>query len=292
MPDQLNEAGQVSGYSYRYNGGSTDLGHSAWLYDGATTIDIGLTGSEHTRNDGYKYSYRRPTERGGAGQRVLLSLQRRQHRFGPQCLALRRRDHDRHRPHRQRTHPQRRLQIQRCLQPTERGGAGHRVFRSLQRRQHRFGPQCLALRRRDHDRHRPHRAPNTPATTATNTAIADATERGGAGHRVLRSLQRRQHRFGPKCLALRRHDHDRHRPHGQRAHPQRRLQIQRCRPTERGGAGQRVSPIATTAAAPNWARMPGSTTRCSTKPSRCNFPRAAMVMLTAPRRTWVKTAWS
>ena len=27
-------------------------GYSAWLYDGATTINIGLTGTEHTRNDG------------------------------------------------------------------------------------------------------------------------------------------------------------------------------------------------------------------------------------------------
>jgi hypothetical protein len=27
------------------------------LYDGASTLDIGLTGAEHTRNDGYKYSY-------------------------------------------------------------------------------------------------------------------------------------------------------------------------------------------------------------------------------------------
>jgi hypothetical protein len=52
----LNEAGQVVGYSYRYNGGSTQLGQSAWLYDGATTYDIGLNDSEFTRNDGYKYS--------------------------------------------------------------------------------------------------------------------------------------------------------------------------------------------------------------------------------------------
>jgi hypothetical protein len=55
-PTELNEAGQVRGYSYRYNGGSTALGLSAWLYNGSTTIDIGLTGSEHTRDDGYKYS--------------------------------------------------------------------------------------------------------------------------------------------------------------------------------------------------------------------------------------------
>jgi hypothetical protein len=53
---QMNETGQVRGYSSRYNGGSTDLSQSAWLYNGTTTIDIGLTDLEHTRNDGYKYS--------------------------------------------------------------------------------------------------------------------------------------------------------------------------------------------------------------------------------------------
>jgi hypothetical protein len=54
---RLNESGRVLGYANRYNGGSKDLGTSVWLYDGATTRDIGLTGSEHTRNDGYKASY-------------------------------------------------------------------------------------------------------------------------------------------------------------------------------------------------------------------------------------------
>ena len=53
---QLNEAGQVRGISDRYNGGSTYLGQSAWLYDGATTIDIGLTGGEYTRMTATKYS--------------------------------------------------------------------------------------------------------------------------------------------------------------------------------------------------------------------------------------------
>lgn len=51
---QLNEAGQVIGSSGRYNGGSTNLGKSAWLYDGSRTVNIGLTGAEHTRNDGLK----------------------------------------------------------------------------------------------------------------------------------------------------------------------------------------------------------------------------------------------
>jgi hypothetical protein len=54
--EQLNEAGQVSGYAYLYNGGNTQLGQSAWLYDGTNTVHIGLTGAEHTRNDGYRYN--------------------------------------------------------------------------------------------------------------------------------------------------------------------------------------------------------------------------------------------
>ena len=52
----LNGAGQVAGDSQRFNGGSTDLGQTAWRYDGVTTVDIGLSGAEHTRNDGYKSS--------------------------------------------------------------------------------------------------------------------------------------------------------------------------------------------------------------------------------------------
>ncbi|MEX2168905.1 MAG: hypothetical protein WD851_06325 [Pirellulales bacterium] len=54
--EELNEAGQVSGTSNRYSGGEIELGQSAWLYDGATTINIGFTGQEHTRDDGYKFS--------------------------------------------------------------------------------------------------------------------------------------------------------------------------------------------------------------------------------------------
>lgn len=54
--DELNEAGQVIGSSSRYNGGSVWLGQSAWLFDGLSTFNIGPTGVEHTRNDGYRYS--------------------------------------------------------------------------------------------------------------------------------------------------------------------------------------------------------------------------------------------
>ena len=57
IPKRLDEAGMVSGYSYRWSGGSTYLGRSAWLYNGATTIDVGLTGCQYTRNDGYKESF-------------------------------------------------------------------------------------------------------------------------------------------------------------------------------------------------------------------------------------------
>jgi hypothetical protein len=36
-------------------GGSTSLGRSAWFFDGASTVDIGLIGSDHIRSDGYRY---------------------------------------------------------------------------------------------------------------------------------------------------------------------------------------------------------------------------------------------
>jgi hypothetical protein len=52
----LNEAGQVIGSSYRYYG-NTRLGHSAWLYDGNQTSEIGLAGGVYTQTDGYQFSY-------------------------------------------------------------------------------------------------------------------------------------------------------------------------------------------------------------------------------------------
>lgn len=57
FPDFLNEAGDAVGNSERYNGGVTNLGSSTWIYNGTTTIEVGLTGAEHTRSDGYKFSY-------------------------------------------------------------------------------------------------------------------------------------------------------------------------------------------------------------------------------------------
>jgi hypothetical protein len=40
--DLFNEVGQAVGYAERYNG-STFTGYSAWLYDGMSTMIIGLT---------------------------------------------------------------------------------------------------------------------------------------------------------------------------------------------------------------------------------------------------------
>ena len=69
--EQMNEGGHVRGYSLRYNGSSSNLGRSAWLYDGAATHNIGLSGSEYTRSDGYEYS--RSEQMNQAGQVIGYS---------------------------------------------------------------------------------------------------------------------------------------------------------------------------------------------------------------------------
>lgn len=51
----LNAAGQVVGYAQRYSGTAT-RGQSAWLYDGSSTREIGLTDAGHTRDDGTQYN--------------------------------------------------------------------------------------------------------------------------------------------------------------------------------------------------------------------------------------------
>ena len=53
---QLNEAGQVIGGAERYNG-LNNMGRSVWVYDGSTTIEIGLSGGVHTRSDGYQSNW-------------------------------------------------------------------------------------------------------------------------------------------------------------------------------------------------------------------------------------------
>ncbi len=52
----LTESGLVAGDTSRFNGGATFLGQTAWLYDGTTTIRLGFTGDEYTRDDGYRSS--------------------------------------------------------------------------------------------------------------------------------------------------------------------------------------------------------------------------------------------
>ncbi len=54
--NEMNGAGQVLGYANRYDGAGADLGRSVWLYDGQTTKELGLTGAEYMRSDGYKSS--------------------------------------------------------------------------------------------------------------------------------------------------------------------------------------------------------------------------------------------
>jgi hypothetical protein len=52
---QLNDLGHARGESNRYIA-STDMGRSAWVYNGTATIQLGLFDAAHTREDGYKFS--------------------------------------------------------------------------------------------------------------------------------------------------------------------------------------------------------------------------------------------
>ncbi len=51
----LNDEGQVAGYSRRYSG-MAELGADTWLYDGNSTLQMGLTGAGYERSDGYRGS--------------------------------------------------------------------------------------------------------------------------------------------------------------------------------------------------------------------------------------------
>jgi hypothetical protein len=51
----LNNTGRVVGYSDRFSG-SDYTGRSAWIYEEGITTQIGLTGGEYTRGDGYQES--------------------------------------------------------------------------------------------------------------------------------------------------------------------------------------------------------------------------------------------
>jgi hypothetical protein len=60
----LNEAGQVVGYSLRYNRGE-NAGADAWLFDGTNTLRLGLGGLVYERADGCRTSYANDLNDGG-----------------------------------------------------------------------------------------------------------------------------------------------------------------------------------------------------------------------------------
>lgn len=67
----LSAAGQVVGLADRYNG-SSSAGRNAWIFNGSSTQQIGLTSGVHTRGDGYQYAYVRGQNAAGkvAGESI------------------------------------------------------------------------------------------------------------------------------------------------------------------------------------------------------------------------------
>ena len=56
MPFFSTRPAKVVGTADRYNGG-TYTGQSAWFYNSASTVEIGLTDAGHTRDDGYQNNF-------------------------------------------------------------------------------------------------------------------------------------------------------------------------------------------------------------------------------------------
>lgn len=57
MVEGIVESGLTRGYSQRFAGGSTDLGYTAWVANGAgSTFEVGYYDATHTRADGYQSS--------------------------------------------------------------------------------------------------------------------------------------------------------------------------------------------------------------------------------------------
>jgi len=48
-PEQMNQAGHVRGYSFRYNASGNGLGQDTWFFDGISTQFIGLTGTSYEK---------------------------------------------------------------------------------------------------------------------------------------------------------------------------------------------------------------------------------------------------
>jgi hypothetical protein len=52
----INDVGMVLGTADRFSGNTSDKGHSAWLYNGTSTVRLGLTSGEFTKADGTQES--------------------------------------------------------------------------------------------------------------------------------------------------------------------------------------------------------------------------------------------
>ena len=52
----LNATGQVAGFATLFNSSASPSSQSAWIFNGSTTQEIGLTDAAHTRYDGYRYN--------------------------------------------------------------------------------------------------------------------------------------------------------------------------------------------------------------------------------------------
>jgi hypothetical protein len=53
---EMNSTGFASGYAERYLPGNEDVGATPWVFNGTSTVAVGLAGSAYTRNDGYTSS--------------------------------------------------------------------------------------------------------------------------------------------------------------------------------------------------------------------------------------------
>jgi len=72
----LNDAGMAAGYSARVDSsGGTSLGEDSWLYNGSSTIQIGLTGANYqVAASGGTFQYSSPSQLNSAGQVTGTSL--------------------------------------------------------------------------------------------------------------------------------------------------------------------------------------------------------------------------
>lgn len=72
IPFRQNAQGQVSGASMRYTGVNTYLGQDAWIWNGTTTTQVGLTSGDNTSSTGERYSS--PVFQNDGGQVVGYSI--------------------------------------------------------------------------------------------------------------------------------------------------------------------------------------------------------------------------